>query len=227
LKSHIAEIARKETNELADKEEKAGKNRITHSLVYFFASLGVVVFVVTITPLVSWWGGKLAGPWEDPKGDVLIVLGGSASNSGIIGESSYLRAEYAILAYKEGGFRTIVLSGGGSPTPVAAAMQDFIACQGVPKEVIVAETTSISTRENAIYTQRLLSDARGKKVLMTSDFHMFRAYRVFRKVGLDVLPRPIPDVRKRGARWRGRWPAFVDLVEEAAKIVYYFVRGWI
>jgi hypothetical protein len=49
---------------------------------------------------------------------------------------------------------------------------------------------------------------------------------VFRRAGIDVLPRPIPDVVKRGTTWYGRWPAFLDLLEETAKIGYYYVRGW-
>jgi hypothetical protein len=56
---------------------------------------------------------------------------------------------------------------------------------------------------------------------------MFRAYRAFRKLGLEVAPRPIPDARKRAARYRGRWPAFLDLLEETAKISYYYTHGWI
>jgi hypothetical protein len=47
------------------------------------------------------------------------------------------------------------------------------------------------------------------------------------KVGLSVRPRPFPDVRKRAVRWTGRWPEFLDLVGETAKIGYYWARGWI
>ena len=65
------------------------------------------------------------------------------------------------------------------------------------------------------------------KVLLTSDYHMYRAHRVFAKQGIQVEPRPIPDVLKRGAGWRGRWPAFLDLLTESAKILYYRARGWI
>ena len=56
---------------------------------------------------------------------------------------------------------------------------------------------------------------------------MYRAYRTFRKPGLDVVPVPFPDAIKRGLFWQGRWPAFLDLVVESAKILYYRVRGWI
>jgi hypothetical protein len=56
---------------------------------------------------------------------------------------------------------------------------------------------------------------------------MYRAQRAFKKAGLDVLPRPFPDVRKRAQAPLGRWEAFLDLTKETAKIAYYYLRGWI
>jgi uncharacterized SAM-binding protein YcdF (DUF218 family) len=67
----------------------------------------------------------------------------------------------------------------------------------------------------------------GKKVLLTSDFHMYRAIRVFRKLGVDVTPMPVPDVLKSAKHWNARFPAFETLVVESTKIVYYRLRGWI
>lgn len=195
---------------------------------FFCMGLGALFVVVTVTPLAFWWATALAGPWEGPSGDVLIVLGGSIQDYGMVGGSSHWRTVYALQAWKEGGFREIVLTGGGPENhPVAAAMRDFLVCQGVPREAIRLETRANSTRENALYTKELLSDVPGRKVLLTSDYHMFRAHSAFKKVGLEILPRPYPDVRKRVTRWIGRWPAFLDLVTETAKIVYYFARGWI
>ncbi len=146
----------------------------------------------------------------------------------MIGESSYWRCVYAARAWKEGDFHQIVISGGGwQRISAAEAMREFLVSQGVPAEAIRLETHSRSTRENALDTKELLAGVPGRKVLLTSDYHMFRAYRAFRKVGLEVLPRPFPDVRKRAIRWRGRWPAFVELMEESLKIVSYYAHGWI
>ncbi len=207
--------------------QKPVRRFLFFAAVYPFAALGLLVCVVTFTPLVSWWGRILAGPWNDPKGDLLIVLGGSYGPDGIIGGSSYLRSHYAVLAYRRGRFHTLVLAGGGQPVPVATSMRDFLACEGVPRAAMLTETASNSTRENALFTTKLLEGMPGKKVLLSSDFHMFRAHRVFRKLGLETLPQPIPDVSDRASSWRGRWPAFLDLLEETLKIGYYFARGWI
>jgi uncharacterized SAM-binding protein YcdF (DUF218 family) len=184
--------------------------------------------IVTFTPLVSWWARGLAGRWSDPCGDTLIVLSAAPAPGGVIAESTYWRSAYAVLAYRTCGMRKIVLTGGNvNGTPVANSMADFVESQGVPPERIVLETRAISTRENALYTQPLLANSASPPVLLTSDFHMFRARRAFEKLGIVVQPHPIPDVLKRATNWQGRWPAFLDLASETVKIVYYHARGWI
>jgi uncharacterized SAM-binding protein YcdF (DUF218 family) len=185
--------------------------------------LGLAMVVATATPVDRWWATWLSGAWNDPRGDVLIVLGGSVVGNDTLGQSSYLRALYAVRAWREGRFRQVVVTG----EVVAPLMRDFLACQGVPGEAILVENASSSTRENALYTARLLAGAPGRKVLLTSDYHMFRAHRAFTKAGLEVTPAPFPDVRKRCNFFAARWPALLDLVTETSKTGYYFVRGWI
>lgn len=187
------------------------------------AALGLLVLVVQFSPLVLWWATQLAGAWDDPRGDVLIVLGASVEDQRVISQDTYLRAIYAVLAWREGGFRKIVVCGNGP----AQMMREFLTFSGVPAGAILAETKSLSTRENALEATALLAGDPGVKVLMTSDFHMYRARRVFRKAGLAVLPRPIPDVRKRGFASTQRWAAFIDLLVETTKIAYYWSKGWI
>jgi uncharacterized SAM-binding protein YcdF (DUF218 family) len=176
---------------------------------------------------VRWWGRKLAGEWQDPKGDVLVVLGGAASQDGILAAGSYWRSAYAVRAYREDGFKRVVLSGHGNPDPIAPTMGNYLRGHNIPPEAITIEDRSRNTRENALRTREVLQGVTGTVVLLTSDYHMFRAYRVFRKAGLEVRPRPIPDVTKRSMGWKGRWPAFLDLAEETVKIGYYYARGWI
>ena len=155
--------------------------QLSRGIVAALAFLGLVVLIVTFTPLVNWWARQLAGPWRDPKGDVLIILGADDSDEGILGQGSYLRGKYAIRAYREGSFRTLVLSGGGIPVPVAVGMRDFLESHGVPRSAILLDQDSMSTRENALRVRDLVAATLGKKVLMTSDYHMYRAIRFFAK----------------------------------------------
>ena len=191
------------------------------------AAIGALWLLVTITPIDAWWTKALAGSWNDPTGEVLVVLG-SDSVGDMLGMSSYWRSVYAVRAWRQGGFRTVVLTGGpAAGVSVAERMRDFLVSQGVPASAIQVETNSRSTRENALYCKPILDGLAGRKVLLTSDYHMFRASRVFRKAGIAATPRPFPDATKRANTLLERWPVFLSLCLETVKIGYYFARGWI
>lgn len=190
--------------------------------------LGLAVMVVTFTPLVGWWAVQLAGPWTDARGDVMIVLTGNVLGNGIIGETSYWRSAYTVMAWREGGWRQLIVSGeGGASFPGSEAMKIFLESGGIPPGAILTESQSMSTRESAMNLARILMQTPGRKVLLTSDYHMYRAVRALRKAGVLVIPRPIPDATKRAGSWNLRWQVFQDLLIETSKIVYYRGRGWI
>lgn len=190
------------------------------------AGLGLLVLVVMLTPITRWWTGALTGPWLDPPGDVLIVLTGSSSAE-MIGLDSYWRAVYAVRYFQAGAFARILVSGAS-----AAAMREFILSQGVPAEAVEMETASASTREPALHLAARLAagadPAAGRRlVLLTSDYHMARAIRAFRKAGLRIEPQPVPDLMKRYSSPLQRWSMFLELLRETAKLGYYWLRGWV
>jgi len=185
--------------------------------------------LVAFTPIVPWYANKLAGDWTDSDGDVLIVLGSDGQADGLIGQYSYWRCAYAVRAWRKGHFQRIVLCGGpipGTPFSIASTMRDFLTSSGVPAGVIYLEDRSRSTRENALFAHHLVSGWPGRKVLLTSDLHMYRAWRVFRAAGLEVIPRPVPDMLKGSGNWLSRWNHGWGLVVETVKIGYYTARGW-
>ncbi len=186
------------------------------------AVIGLITVLVICTPIVSWWTQAYAGSIEQPKGDVLILLSAANDENGGISYSSYWRARQALFAWQTGGFRKIVVCGNGDPGII-----NFLIAYGIPREAFVIERRSTSTRENAIETARLVQGLPGKKVLLTSDFHMYRALRVFRKVGIEATPMAVPDVLHSTEHWNGRFSAFETMLAESVKIVYYAVRGWI
>lgn len=183
--------------------------------------IGLITVLVISTPLVSWWGRLYSGPIERPKGDILILLSAAKDDNGGISYSSYWRARYALLAWQAGGFNRIIVSGGGP------GISNFLMAEGIPRAVIVAEWLSPSTHASGLAVAHLVQNLSGRKVLITSDYHMYRAVRVFRKCGVAVDPMPVPDVLHSAENWSGRIPAFQTLAIESIKIVYYRIRGWI
>lgn len=189
-----------------------------------FFTIGLAWVLVTVTPVTRWFAAALAVPWQQPDGDVLIVLGADGASYGFLGLDSYWRAVYAVRAWRQGHFRTVVITGGNG---AAEAMKEFLAFEGVPAQDIVVEPRALSTRENALLTAPILKTMSGRKVLLTSDFHLYRSIRVFRKAGIAVLPEPSPFAAKLYTTWSDRWPLFLDLSRESMKIVWYRIRGWI
>lgn len=198
-------------------------------VVRTLAALGLIVVLVTFSPLLRWWTTLLARPWQDGPAEVLIVLAAEEVGGEYPGLSSYWRCITAARAWKQGDARRLLVSGGGAGKGPATAetMKRFMVSAGVPETAIDAETASRSTRENALFVAARLRGTAGRKVLLTSDYHMCRASRAFRAAGLEVVGRPAPDAGKRIQRLAERWPVFLTLIEESAKIVYYRARGWL
>jgi uncharacterized SAM-binding protein YcdF (DUF218 family) len=190
---------------------------------------GGFLLFVTLTPVVRWTATWLSSNWTDSDGDVLIVLKGSelhvagVSPDRIIGESTYWRCIYAIQAWHQGHFRAILLSGEGS----AETMKPLLLLYGVPEGAILVEDRSTSTHENALFAKAILAGLSKRRVLLTSDYHMFRASRCFARENIPVATRPFPDLIKRSGSWQFRWQGFWILADEFVKIGYYRARGWI
>jgi uncharacterized SAM-binding protein YcdF (DUF218 family) len=201
--------------------------RAGRCLYRLLAAIGLITVLVLSTPLVEWWVRAYAGPAEEPKieprgSQVLILLAAAGDDHGGISYSSYWRARQTVFAWQTGGYKEIVICGFGDP-----GILNFLVAEGIPRAAIVTEGRSKSTRENAMETLRLLQNLPERKVLLTSDFHIFRARRVFRKLGIEAAPMAAPDLLHSTEHWEGRFSAFETMVTESAKIAYYGLRGWI
>jgi uncharacterized SAM-binding protein YcdF (DUF218 family) len=203
-------------------------NRLLAALRLALTITGALWAVVTFTPVVKWIGARLSTEWSQPEGDVLILLGGGVvAGEGtptglILAEGSYWRAVHAIHVWHHAHFRKLLVCGSGA----ADAVTPFLTAHGIPEDAIIVENHSHSTRENALFAKPLLAGAGGRFVLLTSDYHTYRASRCFAREGIRVHPHPCPDVLKRVKSWRARWDCFFEVSSELSKILYYRARGW-
>ena len=188
------------------------------------ALIGAVWLIVTFTPVLGWWIAPLSRPWDDAPGEILIVLGSEVHGDGMVGYHSYVRALHAARMYRMRGFHEVVVTGGKG---IAQGIRTYLIGSGVPAEHILTEDKALSTRENALFTVRMISSLPGRKVLLTSDIHTYRAWRAFRKAGLDVRTSPAPDAGKRFNTPLDRWNIFLELCLETTKLGWYRLRGWI
>ncbi len=82
----------------------------------------------------------------------------------------------------------VVIITGASPSDTAS-MAAMLATLGVPEAIVVQESRSRDTRENALHSAEILA-ARGidTAVVVTSAVHMRRATRAFSRAGVHVIP---------------------------------------
>lgn len=205
-------------------------HKVIRSAKNICALIGLLFLLVTLTPLTRWWSASMAGSFIDPptNGVVLIVLAGSVLEDGTIGGSSYWRAVYAVRMWRKGAYQRVLVCGGNSEGVAASLIiRDYLISQGIPADNILTETRSRNTRENALYAKPFLNQMAGKKVLLTSDYHIYRAQHAFSHVGIPTTPLAFPDVYKLSLGWTSRWTAYLELCKETGKIGYYKARGWI
>ncbi len=153
------------------------------------------LYLISVEPFKDLLFYPLEKAYPVPKkvnGDVIVVLGGGAYNSGYLKASSYKRLITGFLLHRRTG-RPLILSGGASigVIPEAKVMKELLIEFGVEERDIFTDLQSRDTRENALYVKSICERLKcGRVILVTSAFHMRRAVSVFRKVGLDVQPYP-------------------------------------
>jgi uncharacterized SAM-binding protein YcdF (DUF218 family) len=188
----------------------------------FAATLGFLVLLVTVTPVLRYWVTSLSAAWGTGRGTTLIVLGQDLTAPDMLGIGSYWRSFYAVLVWRENHFRRIVVTG----KDAAPLMRDLMVNQGVPAAIITVEDAATSTHDNALFVAKILAAGDGPYVLLTSDYHMGRALSTFRRAGVVASPLPFPDANKRLNDITQRWNVFLDLAGETTKVAYYRIRGW-
>jgi uncharacterized SAM-binding protein YcdF (DUF218 family) len=137
--------------------------------------------------------------------DAIVVLSGGAVTPVVAGQvgqllsyGSLMRALEAARVFKAIGARLVIASGGSPDVerlerPESAMLRDAMAAAGVPSDIILQETSSKTTREQArLVAPMLRGRGVGPFVLVTSATHMRRSLAVFRAEGLDPVPSTAP-----------------------------------
>lgn len=138
---------------------------------------------------------------ELPTADAIVVLGGSTESAlpprpWIEVRDEGDRVLYAGKLYRDKKAPRLILSGGRidwrpSSTSEAEDMAILLETMGVPRSVMLLESRSLNTRENAVYTQEIMKAQKIQKVLLvTSALHMPRSMLIFKKLGIDAIPAP-------------------------------------
>jgi uncharacterized SAM-binding protein YcdF (DUF218 family) len=145
--------------------------------------------------------------WEVPaikdsalqgKYDVAIVLGGMIEYDDHLDRVQFAhggdRLFQALRLCKQGKVKKILLDGGSGSldghTVEAPILRKFLVEMGIPDSVLLMESHSRNTHENATFAKHILDSVapNGRYLLFTSGYHMRRAIGCFNKAGIHTLP---------------------------------------
>lgn len=129
------------------------------------------------------------GAKADNGADYVIVLGAQWRSSG---PSRVLK--YRLDAAKEylvnnPETKVIVSGGQGANEPIAEAdgMRDWLLAAGIEKDRILVENTSVNTYENLRNCASLIDKETAQVVIVTNDFHVFRAEKLAQAQGYQKV----------------------------------------
>ncbi|MBS6475429.1 MAG: YdcF family protein [Clostridiales bacterium] len=126
----------------------------------------------------------------DQREDAVIVLG-AGINGDTVSSQLACRLDVAADYCKANTNAVIVVSGGqGAQETIteALAMERYLISKGISAERIIREETSVSSRTNLVNSKKILDDyfdTDYKTLLITSDYHVYRAMRIAQEIGLN------------------------------------------
>jgi len=222
----------------------AAARRTTLGAAVFYAAASVYAIPAAIAaPFTR--GQQLFTTPLSGHGTAIVVLGGGGERVGgadralsLMSRAEASRVLEAARVYALVSAEWVIASGGPDPAeplqpPSSIVMRDALVGLGVPASRIRVESTSRSTRDEAVLIAPMLPSLGAvRAIVVTSAIHMPRALGAFRAAGVDAVAAPAPDPDA-SAPWRQRWlpgarglQYSAELAHECIGLPYYWARGW-
>ena len=122
--------------------------------------------------------------------DYVIIHGAGLIDGEKVSKLLQERLDKAIFVYRKDPSPTKLIPSGGKGSDEkiseAEAMKRYLLEQGIPMSDIIMEDKSATTLENLKFSKDIIDSREGRKytALVTSNYHVYRALRYCRKVGL-------------------------------------------
>lgn len=193
----------------------AGPGRVVRIALLTVYVLGCIILLVCGILMFS------AAHRKTDKADALIVLGAALHGEKVTWVLSnrldtaaeYLTEHPGCVCITSGG------QGAGESLPEGEAMRNYLIRKGIAEERILAETKSTSTRENFTFSKAMIDELLGPDAsvaFVTNDFHVYRAGKTAKSLGIDAVGVAAPDV------WYLRLNNFL---RESVGICWYTLTG--
>jgi len=191
-----------------------------HSLLkkMMYAALIIVVLIGGYLFFITYKMKSYSHAEASPGADYIIVLGAQVMGD-VPSAKLRNRIEVAIDYLKDNPNTVAFLSGGQGPgenISEARAMYTEMTKVGISDSRLILEDKSTSTEENIRFTKALMSPNLQKGIIVTNDFHIFRAVKTAQKQGLEV------------SGLSAKTPKSVEMmstIREYMDITFYYLSG--
>lgn len=171
-----------------------------------------------------------------PVVDAIVVLGGGVTPPSMGSDMPNLeggadRVWFGVRLFHAGKAPLVVLSGGSDPEysafSEAESMALFMGGLGVDRDVLLLESASRNTTQNAVFTAALLAERGINRILLvTSALHMPRAVARFEEAGMIVIPAPTDHEVLLRPGWQ-RWLPDTGALDGSARAMKEWVGFWV
>ncbi|OCA90731.1 cytoplasmic protein [Bacillus sp. FJAT-27225] len=165
---------------------------------FLFKRIGLFILVAGLiyVAILHYLMIKHGNETPEAGADYIIILGARvkgdvpslALDARIEAAAGYLRQNPKTVAIASGG------QGRGENISEAVSIREELSKRGIEKERILIEDKSTSTYENINFSKKLIPEGATKGLVVTNDFHVYRAKMIARDYGLTVegLPAETP-----------------------------------
>lgn len=187
------------------------------SRLFRFTKRAALAALVVASSLLAWIAIGGAIP-SDRSADCIVIFGAAVRPNRTPSDALRYRLEEGLLLYQQGRAPRIVVTGGGKDDYLEAdVMAEWLVNRGVPAEAVIMEPASATTRDNGVYTARIMRENGWRTALVcTQWFHVARARVTLSQEGIETLAAPC------GGPMLRREPRFV--AKEMAALPVYALR---
>jgi uncharacterized SAM-binding protein YcdF (DUF218 family) len=167
----------------------------------------------------------LSAAREEPaeNADVIVVLGSAVWPDEQPSPSLAARTRRGIALFRRGAAPALILTGGtGRWRPSEAeVMRRMMVAAGVPESALALDAQATNTDEN-LRNARAIMTARGwhRAILVSDPFHLLRAIRIARDMGIQAIGAPATD----SPAWLRRRSRVSQIAREVSALMGYTLR---
>lgn len=179
------------------------------------------------TPVADWIVRPLVRSDSGGTADVIVVLGAGIVDNCVPNGNALRRVLLGVRLYKQQRAPLVLFTGGipkGRSCAVAQIMADLAYELGMPRDHVLVEADSHSTRENAEKSAPIVRRLGAQRVLLVTDrLHITRAVGAFARFGFTTLHAAVPVNQGHP----DNMSMLAAAAREAVALSYYRLRGWL